>query len=499
MWKRRLSALLLCFCCLCCVLSGPVCAVGEVPNLDDILQGADPWEDFNNITGALESMGPGDVGISAVESGEEVELSPEPVPDEEQSSGEEDFSPYILPTERSRYFSIFPAITYGSSSSSSLPVTWHRVDGSFAPSKRGLGNRTDQYYTLNSLSFNYASSPYKPALASAGGFHLDYFVENTSDDGFWNSTTQSVIKFAGRTFCRLDFQYTSTVQLYPVAVQLIINGKPVGKKYVIEDNTPPMIAETVSLSGIGVVNSYGYRFYFSPFFYKFSSHSTSACHVKVAMNDGVVVTGSQASTGDVVGSVDQTTEAVKETNGLLGGLIELVRSIASGLGTIVQSIGNIVTAIAGLPDKIWTAISDGLQLLFVPSTDEMDDLYRKFSTLMQNKLGFVYESFQLVENLFKTIHNGWSSHSDYTFDFPGIIIKGVDLNRPNREIVIAPKQTIDFNNAVFTTLRNTAGTLVSIVAVLACIHAFEKMFIAIISGTNYFEYIREVPDEEENS
>ena len=111
----------------------------------------------------------------------------------------------------------------------------------------------------------------------------------------------------------------------------------------------------------------------------------------------------------------------------------------------------------------------------------------------------MYETNQLVENLLKTIHNGWSSHSEYTFDFPGIIIKGVDLNRPNREIVIAPKQTIDFNNAVFTTLRNTAGTLVSIVAVLACIHAFEKMFIAIISGANYFEYIREVPDEEENS
>lgn len=488
MFKRRVFAVVCSLCLVCSTLSGVAYGAGS---LDDILQGADPWEDFKNVSNVIQSIGnsvPSSVDLDdglwvGNDDGSSME-SPSPMVGEDES-GEEGVTPYILPTERIRYFSVYPGITYGSTNSSSLPVTWYRVDGSFAPSKRGLGNRTDQYYTLSSLSFNYANSPNKPALASAGGFHLDYFVENTSDDGFWNSTTQSVIKFAGRTFCRLDFQYISTVQLYPVAVQLIINGKPVGKKYAIEDNTPPMIAETVSLSGIGVVNSYGYRFYFSPFFYKFSSHSTSACYVKVAMNDGVVATGSQASTGDVVGSVDQTTEAVKETNGLLGGLIELVRSIASGLGTIVQSIGNIVTAIAGLPDKIWTAISDGLQLLFVPSTDELDAIHDKWKELCETKFGFVYQSYQMLENVWSTLIGGWASHKDYTFRFPGI---SFDMLGETYHVV--EPQVIDFDNQLMAVLRAPLGTIVSIVCVLGAVNLFEHMFFAFISGKSYFDFLR---------
>lgn len=492
MWKRRLSALLLCFCCLCCVLSGPVYAVGEVPNLDDILQGADPWEDFNNITGAFESMGPGDVGISAVESGEEVELSPEPVPDEEQASGEDvygdDVGLYSLPfppdLKKIKLQSTNPLYSVKESSTSNWrDYSFNRTFTKSDSNSYVISSNFGIAFRINSTYFDYST------------------LQLSTDVPLYSKSDGDFLHFKGNisaAFKAFDSDNSPFGSLcYASTVQLLVNGNPVGQAYPINGGSGVFLDGSISLADVGNIYTLGYRFKFNTFTWQ--DNNQFDITVKFLIGDSVIWETSKASVGDVISGVDDVKQEQEKTNGLLGSLIDLVKSIISGLGTIVQSIGNIVTAIAELPGKIWTAISDGLQLLFVPSTDEMDDLYRKFSTLMQNKLGFVYESFQLVENLFKTIHNGWSSHSDYTFDFPGIIIKGVDLNRPNREIVIAPKQTIDFNNAVFTTLRNTAGTLVSIVAVLACIHAFEKMFIAIISGANYFEYIREVPDEEENS
>ena len=469
MYKRRVFAWLCTLCLACSMLSGVAYGAGS---LDDILQGADPWEDFEDISGAISSMTPPPVETllpaeqnfnnpSATEaqgSGEEVE-------------GEGEIMPFSLPTSSNRQITLtgFQTRTTGND----FVTTVLKYSGS--------------YQTGGSYTWNVTNLGSRWAARMASGATLDY-VTTTSSFKF-SDIDQISIK--GTTVFQFQVEYENsngsyvTARVYPDTMQLLINGEPYGSINVHDSSGMFTVKETYKLTSN--ITSYGYRFTWSAphVFFSASDHSRTVNLMPLKVNDSVSWAASEPGTGDVIGSVDQTTEEVKKTNGLLGSLIQLVQSIVSGIGTLVQSIGNIFTAITELPGKIWTAIQNGLQLLFVPSTDELDAIHDKWLELCETKFGFIYQAYQMLENVWSTLIGGWSSHTDYTFKFPGISFEML-----GETYHVVEPQVIDFDNDLMAVLRVPLGTIVSIVCVLGVVNLFEHMFFAFISGKSYFDFLR---------
>lgn len=501
--------MLCCFCCLSCVLSGPAFAVGEAPDLDDILQGADPWEDFANVSNALHAVSDNELDISASgldnDSFSSIEDSSglfsseqgggeggqEESGEEVGQSGEEGISVYSIPEYSGQRVSILASAGW---------IFYRSGSETIVPSYNGVRSSTNKY-TIASRTSTSSGKRYMSIPACYVDYNLDVEpIDYTPSLPF--------LSYAGQISGAVSIVgWGIGTTLYFNRVQLLVNGKPVGNAVSLDSSNGGVGTLNgkldMSASPIdGVITSLGYRFYFDSSKRLPDSGYTevqNALTVSLLVGDRLTFENiGDSGNGEVVGGLDEVKQEQAKTNGLLGSLIELVKSIVNGLGSIVTAIQNIVNYIIELPGKLVTAFTDMLKTLFVPSTDEMDDLYKKFSTLMSSKLGFIYESFQLVENLFTTIHDGWANHSDYTFEFPGIHIKGADLDNPNKTITLVEEQTIDFDNPVFSTLRNCAGTLASFVCVLASVHAFEMMFIAVISGKNYFEYINAAYDTMES-
>lgn len=170
-------------------------------------------------------------------------------------------------------------------------------------------------------------------------------------------------------------------------------------------------------------------------------------------------------------------DASSANNGLLKSIIEFLQNIINGITNMAQQI-------ARLPGLIADEIMGRIRSLFVPTEEDLTQLKADYQSMLETKFGFIYQCFQLLENFFTALVDGWGSASDYSFNFPGVSfeIQGVTYT------LIAP-QPISLDNALMDVLRPVAGTVVSFICVLAFVHSMETMFIGIISGKNYFDYV----------
>lgn len=168
----------------------------------------------------------------------------------------------------------------------------------------------------------------------------------------------------------------------------------------------------------------------------------------------------------------------------LGPITGLLESIVSFLTSIVTGIANIGNYILELPGKIWSFISDGLQALFIPSEEDMQEISDKYNGLFESKLGFVYQLFSFVVDSFGKFQKTLAAASSYTFTFPGI-----SLPLGGKTVVIVPQQTVSLDNAVMAVVRPVVGTAVSIIAVLSFSSTAFDMVVAFMSGTSYFEFM----------
>lgn len=88
---------------------------------------------------------------------------------------------------------------------------------------------------------------------------------------------------------------------------------------------------------------------------------------------------------------------------------------------------NIETNTKGIWDSIVSlpgAIMDGIIGLFVPDDGFWDEYYAKYDLLLSENLGFLYESFHLLYELFETVMSGSSSMNTvevpyFSYDFSG--------------------------------------------------------------------------------
>lgn len=162
------------------------------------------------------------------------------------------------------------------------------------------------------------------------------------------------------------------------------------------------------------------------------------------------------------------------------------------LKSIVQFLQNIVDGITQLPGKIATAIIEGIKSLFIPSEDFITQWKEEFFTLLKERLGFIYQCFEILGNFFDEFILGWGDTDNYVFTVPTI-----DFTVYGNTYVLFEKQEISLDNPAMDVLRPFAGTVVSIIVVLGFVHTMEDMFIAIISGWSYFSYLNRGREEGE--
>lgn len=153
----------------------------------------------------------------------------------------------------------------------------------------------------------------------------------------------------------------------------------------------------------------------------------------------------------------------EDNSGLLAGIIEWLRSILNG--------------IIELPSRIWSAISSGLQDLFVPDAEFLAVYSEQWQILMQEHLGIVWEAVDstfMVADLLRAFPGSTGS-----IEFPLISIPLCDT------IFYFGGWTIDLNissNPVFSILFGALKTIVNIVCTLAFINSLKRRFEELIDN-----------------
>lgn len=151
---------------------------------------------------------------------------------------------------------------------------------------------------------------------------------------------------------------------------------------------------------------------------------------------------------------------------------------------VLNGIGNIFQGIIELPGKIVNLLVEGLKSLFIPSEDDMTSLTGRYQQLLSERLGFIWQAYDLVSNLFTGILDALESGGAYEFSFPGI---SFPFN--GEELVLLPETPVSLENEVMDVIRPVLGTIVCFIAVVGFINVAEGMVMALISGVSYYEFL----------
>lgn len=143
--------------------------------------------------------------------------------------------------------------------------------------------------------------------------------------------------------------------------------------------------------------------------------------------------------------IDDTTNAIKEQT-------EVSRSIFG-------KIGDIFTSIINLPIKIAEKLLDMLKSLFIPDSEEFEDLINDFKDTISLKLGVIYQAGDLIINIFTSIIND-DSPENACLTFPKVTL-------PN-DLTIIEQTQFCFNSVtdnvpiLLTLIRSLSGIFITI-------------------------------------
>lgn len=178
---------------------------------------------------------------------------------------------------------------------------------------------------------------------------------------------------------------------------------------------------------------------------------------------------------------DPNTGILSGIASVLSGLIQLVQGIYNAVTDIPSLIQNIISAITSLPGLI----VDGIKNLFIPSQQDLETLKTNYETMLEEKLGFVWQVGDWLTSFANTMISAFTGGTSYTFEFPGI---SFSMNGETHEIV--PAQTVSLENAFMSVMRPVLGTAVSFICIIAFIRLGEHMLTAVVSGASYFEFLK---------
>lgn len=243
--------------------------------------------------------------------------------------------------------------------------------------------------------------------------------------------------------------------LFPDTVQLLVNGIPVGEAQLVDLSNGRFTLPSYTDELDTEVQSLGFRFRFNS--------------VKTANTTSTIYGGDTCHA--FVRYTDDTTFVITEFpeepeyNGLLDTIIGWLRNIWDGIKGIGQSI------------------LDGLKELFVPDQEDIEEIKNMYAALLEERLGFVYEAFVMLDETFEDIKNAFKAGNDYTFTFPGIAFP---MN--GEMITVVEEQEISMDNKFMDTVRPVFGTIACLFSVAGVVRTSSEMVVAIISGVSPFAF-----------
>lgn len=277
----------------------------------------------------------------------------------------------------------------------------------------------------------------------------------------FNSHDYSTIYVNGYISSHLYLLYKNNSVRYmiePKTFQLMVNGSPYGD--VMDYGTGFDIE--LDVESLGGITSLGFYFYYPTYTTSFSQGGTTS---KVSLGYWLDASTLSFSTQDV-------------SSGLLA--------------SILAWLSNILDAIVSLPGRIASAISNVLQSLFVPSQEDFTNLKMQYETLLEERLGFIWQAGEWVVTFGQSILTAVQGGNEYTFTFPGI---SFPMN--GTTYVLAEPAQVSLQNGFFEVVRPVLGTIVAIICVIAFVNTAEDMVAAVVSGATYFEYLK-VRREDDN-
>lgn len=178
---------------------------------------------------------------------------------------------------------------------------------------------------------------------------------------------------------------------------------------------------------------------------------------------------------------DPNTGILSGIAGAISGLMQILQAIYEAVTGIPDLISSVISAIQALPGLI----ADAIKNLFVPSEQDIQELKANYETMLEQKLGFVWQVGDWLTSFANTMIFAFTGGSAYVFEFPGI---SFSMDGATHEIV--PAQTVSLENAFMSVMRPVLGTAVSFICIIAFIRLGEHMLTAIVSGASYFEFLK---------
>lgn len=141
------------------------------------------------------------------------------------------------------------------------------------------------------------------------------------------------------------------------------------------------------------------------------------------------------------------------------------------LGTILEVIQNIFNSIVELPSKIATLIIDGIKSLFIPSADDLEGVFQTLQDNLSQKLGAVYQAFDLVLEVFRSLAIEQEAGS---VNFPGLSLSlaGATFSIPAQTVLLWP--------GGFSALQEPVRLGCTMVLVVAWVNGLIRRFSAFI-------------------
>ena len=401
-------------------------SASDILTLDEM--GIDPWGELQDIQ-EQQAENSADPALDSFAEGEIMQVARADVA---LAAAAVDADPWVMYWNSS-------AVYFGVSSSRRKSFAGYQGSFSVAPQMHLLSS-----YTISS---RFASVYYNATSA----YTVDIMTACS-----YSSDTDTELKFIGSVGFNLTVAQSASSNygftLYPNSVQLLINGQPYGDAQDI--NTAFNLS--VPLEGsYSQITSYGFRFAY-PLYTKAQNVDNE--------DDEVCLWCWFDPSAFSVGSVDPTV-------GLLNGIIGMIQ--------------NVINAIVALPGNIANAILNGLQSLFVPSQEDFTNLKTQYETLLEERLGFIWQAGEWVVTFGQSILTAVQGGNEYTFTFPGI---SFPMN--GTTYVLAEPVQVSLQNAFFDVVRPVLGTIVAMVCVVAFVHTAEDMVTAVVSGATYFEFLK---------
>lgn len=166
-----------------------------------------------------------------------------------------------------------------------------------------------------------------------------------------------------------------------------------------------------------------------------------------------------------------------------------IQTSVDGVGETLEGVQDTLTEtkeeITSLPQKIATAISDGVKGLFIPSQEDLTAIRDKYEDMLSEKLGFVWQAYDLLTGFVGDLQTNLESGEAYEFTFPG-----VKLPMQGQEFVLVAETPVSLENDLMDVLRPVLGTIVSIICVSAFVNMAHDYVLAIISGVSAYQFER---------